>query len=261
MNEVINILMVEDEKAEVDQYLRLAEEQEGMNIVYSTGSESRALTFMKRCPVDVVILDLELEEGDGISLLAAMEEQNLQPFTVVVTNTVSNVTLSYVRMHGADYVYRKMNGAYTPERVLSTIQKIFPYQRFRRLPKEHPIVERFNRETREVVIRNNLEQELKLMGMKRMLTGFDYLVEAVMLYRNRPEETVYLTGEIYPEIADRYHVTSASVEKAIRGAIESAFMFADIRHLQRYYPFPYNEELGRPTNLQFISNMAKRMEL
>jgi hypothetical protein len=98
------------------------------------------------------------------------------------------------------------------------------------------------------------------MGMKPTLVGYGYLVEAIMLYLDGGED-VYLTNEIYPEIAMQKHVTSISVEKAIRSAIESTFMFADIRQLQRHYPFSYNEELGRPTNLQFISNMAKRVSV
>jgi two-component system response regulator (stage 0 sporulation protein A) len=262
MNDVINILMVEDERNVVERYSRLAEAQPELNIVYSTGSEHRALVYLQRHPVDVLLLDLELEEGDGVSLLANMEEQKLQrPFTVVVTNTVSNVTLSYVRNHGADYIYQKMNGSYSPLRVLSMIEKVFPYRRYGLAGKEHPVVENFNHEKAEAIMRETAERELVMMGVKRKLVGFKYLVDAIMLYIDCPEDSVYLTGEIYPEIARRWNVTATSVEKAIRCCIESAFMFADINRLHRYYPFAYNEELGRPSNLQFIANMAKRVNI
>lgn len=260
--EEIKILMVEDEKYVVDQYRTLAETQPGLCIVYDTGSEQRALQYLERHKVDVMILDLELAEGDGVSLLEGIRENKLEkPFTVVVTNTVSNVTLSYLRTHGADYIYQKMNAAYSPVRVLSVIRKIFPYQCFSKPCKEHPIVIGFHREQADLVMRNNLERELEMLGIKRKMVGFGFLVEAIMLYVNSQEEDVHVTNEIYPEVAKMMHTTSMSVERSIRSAIEAAFTRVDIVRLHRYYPYPYDDDKGRPTNTQFIANMAKRIQI
>lgn len=259
----IRILMVEDEKYVVDQYRSLAETQPGIRIVYDTGSERNALNYLSQHKIDVMILDLELEEGDGVSLLAGIKERKLEkPFTVVVTNTVSNVTLSYLRTHGADYVYQKMNASYSPIRVLSVIQKIYPYRRYAKPYKEHPLVMEFNRKKAEVVMRNNLERELEMMGIKRKMVGFAFLVEAIMLYATSPEQDeLHITNDVYPEVARIMNTTSMSVERSIRCAIESAFTRANIIRLHRYYPFPYDDEKGRPTNTQFILNMAKRIQV
>lgn len=254
--------MVEDEAHVVDQYRMLAEQQSGVNIVYATGSEKRALTYLSRHEVDVMILDLELEEGDGVSLLDCMKEQGLKrPFTVVVTNTVSNVTLSYVRAHGADYVYRKMNAAYSPMQVLSVIRKIYPYMRHDMPCKDHPLVVEFNQQKAEITMRHNLEHELEMMGIKRRMVGFDLIVEAVMLYIKSGEESLHVTNEIYPELAKLRNITTMNVERAIRSAIESAFTWGNINRLHRYYPFLYDDERSRPTNSQFIVNMAERIRI
>jgi len=258
----IKILMVEDEKYVVDQYRTLAEQLPEISIVYDTGSEQGALNYLSQHAVNVMILDLELEEGDGISLLESIEERHLKkPFTVVVTNTVSNVTLSYVRAHGADYVYRKMNASYSPVQVLSVIQKIYPYMRFDKPRKEHPLVMEFNEQKAELTMRHNLEGELEMMGIKRKMVGFDLLVEAILLYIKSDEEHVHMTNDIYPEVAKIKNITTMNVERAIRSAIESVFTWGNINRLHRYYPFPYDEERGRPTNSQFISNMAERIRL
>lgn len=260
--EEIKILMVEDERYVVEQYRSLMESQPGISIVYDTGSEKNALRYLSHHEVDVMILDLELLEGDGVSLLAEIEEQDMEkPFTVVVTNTSSNVTLSYLRAHGADYVYQKMNASYSPLRVLSVIQKIYPYQRFIRPGKDHPLVTEFTQQKEELVMRASLECELEMMGIKRNMVGFGFLVEAIMLYIKSPEERVHITNEIYPEVAEIMHTTSMAVERSIRCAIEATFTRADIIRLHRYYPFPYDDERGRPTNSQFISNMAKRIQI
>lgn len=258
----IKILMVEDEKYVVDQYRSLTETQPGISIVYDTGSEENALRYLSHHKIDVMILDLELQEGDGVSLLSEIEAKKLnKPFTVVVTNTTSNVTLSYLRAHGADYVYPKMNAAYSPVRVLSVIQKIYPYERFAKPCKEHPLVMEFNQQKEEMVMRTNLIRELEMMGIKRRMVGFDFLVEAIMLYVKSPDDDIHITNDIYPEVAKMKNATSMGVERSIRSAIESAFTRAEIIRLHRYYPFPYDDEKGRPTNTQFIANMADRIRI
>ena len=119
----------------------------------------------------------------------------------------------------------------------------------------------FNRQQAEIVMRSNLIRELEMIGIKRKLVGFDFLVEAVMIYVNSSEEDVHITNDIYPEVAKIKQTTTMSVERSIRCAIESAFTRADIMRLHRYYPFPYDDERGRPTNTQFIANMADRIRI
>ena len=67
--------------------------------------------------------------------------------------------------------------------------------------------------------------------------------------------------DIYPEVARIMNTTTASVEKSIRCAIETAFTKANIMRLHRFYPFPYEVDRGRPTNAQFIENMANRIRI
>lgn len=258
----IKIMMVEDDKYVVNQYRSLTETLQDISIVYDTGSEQDALVYLSRHKVDVMILDLELLEGDGATLLSKIEEQKIEkPFTVVVTNTCSNVTLCYMRAHGADYVYQKMNAAYSPMRVLSVIRKVYPFQRYAKPCKEHPLVMEFNEQREELVMRDNLEHELQMMGIKRTIVGYGFLIEAIMMYVKSPDGDIHITNEIYPEIAKMKDTTSMAVERSIRSAIESAFTRADITRLHRYYPFPYDDERGRPTNTQFISNIAKRIRI
>ena len=262
VTEEIRVLMVEDDKYEVDRYRLLTENRQEISIVYDTGSETDALRYLSNNKIDVMIMNPELAEGDGVSLMAEIEEQHLEkPFTVVITNLSSNVTLSYFRANGADCVYQKMNALYSPVRVLSVIQKIYPFMKYDKPCREPIFVMKFNEQKEETVMRENLMYELQQMVIKRSLVGFRFLVEAVMLYMKCPEEHVHITNDIYPEIARRMQVTTMAVERSIRSAIESAFTRANITRLQRYYPFPYDDEHGRPTNTQFISNMARRIRI
>lgn len=262
MADEIKILMVEDEKEICEQYRMIAKEQAGLDIVYDTGSERQALNYLRRHPIDVMILDLELAEGDGISLLDAIQEEAMKkPFTVVVTNTVSSVTLSYVRTHGADYIYQKINARYSPHHVLRLIEKVYPYNNYAQpFEDRRPELLQIKWELEQPVLRRRVQTELEQMGFMHKVNGFDYLMEAIILCVNCKERDVYVTSQIYPKVAETWNTTQANVERSIRWSIERVFGKADIERLHRYYPFKYDAERGRPSNAQFILNMASKFE-
>ena len=78
VTEEIRVLMVEDDKYEVDRYRLLTENRQEISIVYDTGSETDALRYLSNNKIDVMIMNPELAEGDGVSLMAEIEEQHLE---------------------------------------------------------------------------------------------------------------------------------------------------------------------------------------
>lgn len=263
MTELIKIMMVEDDPEVCGEYRLALKRRANMGLVYNTGSEQQALDYLEEHQIDVIILDIELEEGDGLSLLDGIRERKIErPFTVVVTNNGSSATLSYMREHGADYVYHKMNVSYSPLRVLSIIEKVYPYYEYSDELSVHPLVQRFNQHKQELLTRRYVENELEAIGFKRKRVGFDYMVEGIMMImKNKKPEPLHVTNDIYPAIAAANNTSKESVERGIRGAIEATWTDADIRVLEYHYPFPYNEEQGRPTNSSFLTNMAKRLKM
>lgn len=264
MLDEIKIMMVEDEENVRRAFWEAVKKisQPKMRIVFETGKETEALKYIQGHEVHVIILDIELEEGDGVSMLDDIKKlEGEKPFIVVVTNTGSNVTLNYMRENGVDYVYRKLNVSYSPKRVLNIIGKIFPYQRFSFSSGEHPVVEYFNEEKTDTLIRRYVEQALMDIGFRRRRSGFRYMVDAILMIMKHKGETLHITNDIYPVIAALHHTTTDNVERCIRGAIEATWTATDIRRLEHFYPFPYDEEQGRPTNFNFLTNMASRLQL
>ena len=129
MSDLIKVLMLEDDEAVCEAYRREIEKKPEMELVYATGCEGAALNYLRTNPVDVVILDLELKEGDGLSfLIKAKQICEKKPYIMVVTNTGSEIMLGLVRENGADFVYQKTNSMYTEEKILSMIKKALPFQ-------------------------------------------------------------------------------------------------------------------------------------
>ena len=262
MAHFVEVMIVEDE-AEVRESFRLAfAKYPGMTLVYETDSELQALDYLETHGVDVIILDIELKEGDGLSLLDEIEARGLEkPFIVVVTNIGSQVTLSYTRAHGADYIYQKTNRAYSPIKVLSVIEKIYPYQQVENNRKCMHALITFNQEKEDDITKKYIEEELEKMGFRRRHVGFDYAVEAIFLLIRDKEHRLHVSSEVYGIIAQKHHTTKGGVERGIRNAIEATFTEAEITGLHRHYPFDYDKEKGRPTNTEFLKNMAERLQV
>lgn len=265
MAQFTKIMLVEDEPEVCVGFRSACEQYKAMSLVYETDSELRALDYLKMNDVDAIILDIELAEGDGLSFLNELEAQGRDKFfVVVVTNTGSNVTLRYMRAHGADYVYQKTNRLYSPLKVLSVIEKFLLFQKSTEEKEMTRLAQTLVPERQrdeEGVVKSYIAEELEKMGFRRKQVGFCYTVEAI--HRLIREDAGYMqaSGDVYEAIAKKYQTSRESVEHGIRNAIESAFKGAHVSYLHRYYPFDYDKELGRPANAEFLKNMADRLRI
>ena len=150
MAELTKIMLVEDDPIVCDSFRAAARHLPDLTITYETGSERQALGYLETHKVDVVIL-LKIDN----------------PFITVVTNNASVVTLNYMREHGADYIYQKHNISYSPEKVLSIIRKICPYQKVMKVREEPLMNGSLIRERDEEIKRRYVEDEQKKMGFKQ----------------------------------------------------------------------------------------------
>jgi len=95
---------------------------------------------------------------------------------------------------------------------------------------------------------------LKRMGFSASTNGYKYIQEAITLTQKYPELRYHhLTTHLYPMIAQKYHVSSTSVERCIRSAIESAWLRGDIEFNNRLFQYSIDYNRGKPTNSEFIS--------
>ena len=265
MARFVEIMLVEDEPEVREGFRRVLAFHPVMSLVYETDSEQQALNYLAFHEVDVLILDIELAEGDGLSLLYEIEARGQSGlFIIVVTNTGSHITLGCMRAHGADYIYRKTNRTYSPQKVLSVIEKICPYQKLenkKQILHTASSASLAHQKSEDQIMLGYIESELEKMGFRRRQVGFTYTVEAIFLLIMDPEGSSQPSGDVYESIAREHHTTRESVEHGIRNAIESVFTGAHVGCLHRYYPFDYDNELGRPANAEFLKNMAERLKL
>lgn len=113
---------------------------------------------------------------------------------------------------------------------------------------------------RAAALREQITEKLVLMGFRQGQTGFNNIVEAITeIAQMERGQQIRVTSDIYPRVAARQHSTVRNVERSIRNAIESVWKRSNLQTLQEMYPYPCDNLNGRPTNAEFLINMAGRM--
>ena len=91
--------------------------------------------------------------------------------------------------------------------------------------------------------------------------GFEYLRVAILFRYENPMST--MVNDIYPEIRAMYgrHITNEQIDTAIRGAIQAAWRRTDIHIWKLFFPTILSARIKRPTNTEFIDELARIVEL
>ena len=91
--------------------------------------------------------------------------------------------------------------------------------------------------------------------------GFDYLSRAIAFYYEDPAQMI--TKGLYAVVADAYggSVGDSQIESSIRSAIKSAWKKKDDTVWSLYFPFDKDGKIKRPSNTEFISRIARVLQL
>lgn len=112
-------------------------------------------------------------------------------------------------------------------------------------------------------MRNLIITYLKELGIPAQMKGYYYLKEAIEMEIKDPLLVEKMTTKLYPDIAKVWETTPSRVERAIRHSIEVAFSRCDPKILEAYFMNTIDPMKGKPTNGEFIANVAEmvRMEM
>ena len=70
-----------------------------------------------------------------------------------------------------------------------------------------------------------------------------------------------LNGRLYPLCARRHGLNAALVERRLRLALESTWSRAKLAALERFFGHSVDPEKGKPTNKEFLWQMAERLSI
>lgn len=105
------ILLIEDSSALAERLVELLSEPGRLAVAAKAATQSDALLRLREAPFDVLVVDIELAEGNGVAVIRQARQlypPEGQPLIVVLTNYASDFVRDHCFAAGADYFLDKM---------------------------------------------------------------------------------------------------------------------------------------------------------
>lgn len=105
-------------------------------------------------------------------------------------------------------------------------------------------------------VESNIIHDILLsIGIPPNLLGYMYLVEAMQMILLNPLYLHSVTKGLYIDIARKYSSTPQRVERAIRHAINTAWLIGNIEYIEHIFKNCVNPNKGVPTNSLFLARL------
>ena len=105
------ILLIEDSEVLSRRLVELLSEPGSMSIAAQAATQSEAISRLKEGLFDVLVVDIELAEGNGVTVVRNARQlypPHAQPLIIVLTNYASDFVREHCFAAGADYFLDKM---------------------------------------------------------------------------------------------------------------------------------------------------------
>jgi len=109
--QTLHILLLDDHALFRESVARLLSAETGFDVVAHCGTIKEALQFLRRTPIDLVLLDFDLGELDGREFLRLAREQGFRGKILLVTAGVDAGAVSELIRSGISGVFRKHDSA------------------------------------------------------------------------------------------------------------------------------------------------------
>ncbi len=105
------ILLIEDSAVLSRRLVDLLSEPGRVSVTAQAATQSEALLRLQEATYDVLVVDIELSEGNGVAVIRQVRQldpPDAQPVVVVLTNYASDFVRDHCFAAGADYFLDKM---------------------------------------------------------------------------------------------------------------------------------------------------------
>ena len=199
-----------------------------------------ALQILKTQHTDILVLDLELADLDGLCFLAAAGCD--LPKHVLALSTVStNYIHQTAHDLGVDLLLLK------PCSIRSILQHVHGLSRMEYSKTE------IEHDPQTITSRYLTE-----LGIPQNLAGFKQLKVGIPLYAQDSDQKE--TKELFPNISKLIgQYTPTQIERSIRVAIQAGTKRGDPKVWRKYFPVDDNGTIKPPTSKQFIACLAEKL--
>lgn len=244
-------LMVADDNREfcmlVRDYIKMTDDVEFVGAAFDGYS---AIDMIKVKKPDVVLLDNVMPQLDGIGVLIHLKNipKDKRPKIVTVTACPTDVFMENACKLGASYAMsRKMD----IDEMIKRCRMVVKSTSFENTANASKTA------NEEKIISSMLHKS----GISANIKGYTYLKFSFLLILEDETNKNTITKNLYPKIAEHFNVSVASVERAIRNAVNMSWERGNPEFLNSIFASSLNPSKGKPTNGEFIAMIYDRIRL
>ena len=262
MHDSIKILIVSYKKRAIFENILSFMKQYDYIVKESYEDYNTIIECAKKMKPDLIITDVCVEEGDGISLVCELRhiKDLLGTKYVFLTAALSQSIINMAYEAGADY-YFMLNQ--NPKFIARILERIIDAneKRKQKLKQQEGMTLEQKQFIFDSTIENDVTKMMRGIGIPAHIKGYQYIREGIIMAIKDPDILNYITKFLYPAIAKKYKTTTSSVERAIRHAIEVAWNRGKLDAMEDLFGYSVNSGKGKPTNSEFIALIADKFRL
>lgn len=247
MENKITIGIAEDNDIVAETLGGIIRSEEGFELIGITYSGQDAISLIREKNPDVMLLDVVMPAGGGLDVLSNFQGDTTIKTKFIMVSAIGDekITRDAFAMGATYYIMKPFEAANVIRRIKNVMKD----------PEAEEVKEKIQELDRIIT------GCLVTLGVPAQLNGYKYLREAIRMVVENPTVVSAVTKKIYPVIADMYHVSAPSVERAIRHAVEVSWNRGNIQEMDRLFGYTINYEKGKPTNSEYIAMIADHIRM
>lgn len=254
----INIILADASKEHLQNISSFFQNYDNINIIAKCSDGAQLLSTLKSINCDFLIFDIFMPKIDGLKVLEEIfnNKSYKKPGNIIVTTAFSNNrVMQKCSELAVDYYMIKPFDNTNLMQVINEIKQI---------KNKYNITENktsFLPKTENIDLDTEITVLLHDIGIPAHIRGYQYIREAITLVYNDIEILNSITKGLYPTIAIKFKTTASRVERAIRHAIEIAWVRGNIDTITKIFSYTISYNKAKPTNSEFIAMISDKLRL
>lgn len=242
------------------QMLRTITEMDAdLELVGEAKNGAEAIALVRSQKPDIMLLDVVMPLGDGLEVLTKLKEDADVSTRFIMVSALGDERIAADALaQGADYYIVK---PFHANQILREIRRSVEAGKRSRMENAPTRVYSNGQTDEAACIRREITRLLLAVGVPAQLNGYQYLREAIFLTLQSIEYISAVTKMLYPGLAEQFGVTAASVERAIRHAIETSWARGSVETIDYIFGYTVDDCKGKPTNSEFIAMLADHIRM
>lgn len=243
----IKVLVVDDNEVSVSLMKNYFNNSE-VTIMDVALNGLEAVNLLSDNNYDVILLDLIMPVRDGFYVLDYLKDNKNNIPVIVVSSYNESDTIRKVSEYGVKYYALK---PFNLDDIKTRIIDLYNNK-----VNNDSIIELSNKSL-QIEVTNILHS----LGIPSHIKGYQYIRSGILMVYENPSFIGSITKELYPGISNKFNTSIQRVERAIRHAIEVAWLRGDIDLMEEIFGHSVDIDRAKPTNSEFIVTIADKLRL